>query len=145
MLSNRKEYNRDYREKHIDEERERNRKWYLEHKYRKNQKDKIRRMNIRKKAIQIVSKNNIPYCVGCGCDDIRLLEINHINGGGYKERVRKGAKLLYCNIISGERKIDDLDIRCKPCNSIHYLELKCGEKLPFNITWTKDRYSPNIS
>jgi hypothetical protein len=34
--------------------------------------------------LNIISNNN-PYCIRCGCDDIRLLEINHKNGGGNQE------------------------------------------------------------
>ena len=39
-----------------------------------------------KKAIKILGGK----CVECGCSDIRVLEIDHINGDGGKERKQKG-------------------------------------------------------
>ena len=41
---------------------------------------------------------------------------------------------LYHDIASGKRKTDDLELLCKPCNAIHYLELKFG-KLPMRVIW----------
>ena len=45
----------------------------------------------------------------------------------------KGSSFIRA-IVLGDRKIDDLNILCRPCNSLHYLELKHG-KLPYKITW----------
>jgi hypothetical protein len=70
-------------------------------------------------------------CVRCGCDRPELLEINHKNGGGRKDLV---GKWFYRAIVKLERDTGDLELLCRPCNAIHYLELKHGP-LPFRMTW----------
>jgi len=73
-------------------------------------------------------------CVRCGCNDIRLLEVNHKNGGGVKEMKKSKYGNVGLEVIYGNRKTDDLELLCRPCNSIHYLELKYG-KLPMEVSW----------
>ena len=81
--------------------------------------------------------NNKPHCVRCGCDDVRLLEINHKDGGGNRELQQGKAKTeFYQGILKGTRKTDDLEILCRVCNSLHYLESKFG-KLPFKVLYNK--------
>jgi hypothetical protein len=94
------------------------------------------RNKLRKRALLTISENL--QCVRCGCDKFECLEINHKNGGGAKEvKSRKGNNQTnYMDIIKGRRGIDDLEILCKPCNGIHYLEMKYGV-LPYSITWEK--------
>lgn len=61
-------------------------------------------------------------CVNCGCDDIKALEFNHINGGGSDERRKNNgglSKKLYLDIVAGRR--NDIDLRCKVCNALHCL------------------------
>jgi hypothetical protein len=75
-------------------------------------------------------------CITCGCDDLQALEFNHINGGGYTEHFKHGGcqKQLYLDILF-DRRID-IDLRCRVCNSLHYLvELK-GLKNRWKIIWT---------
>ena len=86
----------------------------------------------RKAALRTVAQNIKPRCVRCGCDDTRLLEINHRNGGGRKDYAR--GRHLYHEIKMGIRPIDDLEILCKPCNALHFLELKYGA-LPMKVSW----------
>jgi hypothetical protein len=88
---------------------------------------------LRLKALQKVARSDTPICVYCGCDDIRLLEINHIKGGGRKEIAEKKVG-FYKDIVSGKRSVEDLNIACKVSNAKHYLELKYG-LLPFTIKW----------
>lgn len=77
--------------------------------------------------------NNNPVCENCGCDDLRLLEINHINGGGTQEREKGKASHKFAqDIYMGRRSVDDLNLLCKICNALHYLEMKFG-KLPFEV------------
>ena len=92
--------------------------------------------NARKSALMLVGNGNV-FCLYCGCDDVKILEINHKNGQGNKE-LQKGkyASKFYWDIIMLRRKTDDLNILCKICNALHYLELKYG-KLPFKITYFK--------
>lgn len=72
-------------------------------------------------------------CSNCKCDNHNLLEINHINGGGRKEGLF-GKKMVDA-IISGRRDTDDLNLLCRVCNTLHYVELKYG-KLPYKILWS---------
>ena len=80
-------------------------------------------------------------CNRCGCNDLKLLEINHINGGGrqeYKNSTHHGNVHFHRLIVTGRRKINDLELLCRPCNSIHYLELKFKRPLPMQVVWTGD-------
>jgi ribosomal protein L37E len=90
---------------------------------------------IRKKRLFFKISGSInPVCVRCGCDDIRLLEVNHKNGGGGKELADKSSTCMHHDIISGRRPVDDLEPLCRACNAIHYLELKYGP-LPMKVIW----------
>jgi hypothetical protein len=62
-------------------------------------------------------------CVNCGCDDLRILEINHKNGGGSKEykQVKAGHRFHYL-IRSRKRSTTDLEVRCRVCNALDYIE-----------------------
>ena len=85
-------------------------------------------------AMQVISGGRMA-CVRCNCDDKRLLEINHKNGGGGKEmQAGKASHRFYIDIARLRRSSEDLEILCRVCNAEHYLELKYG-KLPFRIVW----------
>lgn len=96
---------------------------------------KEKRKRVKSVVLNILSNGN-PHCVRCGCDDIRLLEVNHKNGGGHQESKDK-TRLLFTEIFTGRRKTDDLELLCRVCNAWHYLELKYG-KLPYNIIYHKE-------
>ena len=93
------------------------------------------RVLVRKRVFFRISGSITPQCVRCGCDDTRLLEINHKNGGGGKE-MQKGKKSFrfYLDIANGIRTTDDLELLCRPCNAIHALELRFGQ-LPMKVVW----------
>ena len=117
------EYERRYRETHREQIREKSRR-----------QGKVHRKKMRIAILNIISNNN-PCCVRCGCDDIRLLEINHKNGNGNKELQNgKATYKFYRGIYASKRRIDDLELLCRVCNSRHYLEMKYG-KLPYEITY----------
>lgn len=69
-------------------------KWYQEH------KTEIRelRRDIRKLAISILGGK----CAVCGIEDYRVLQIDHINGGGNKENKRIGPDGIRKRVIAGE-------------------------------------------
>lgn len=99
--------------------------------YRKSQVQKIKRL-----ALSIIDPKL--RCARCGCDDMRFLEKNHKNGGGNKEAKSRGRfTLSNYEIIKGIRKTDDLEILCKPCNHIHFLELKHNSKTGLETVWNK--------
>lgn len=76
-------------------------------------------------------------CASCGCDDLRILEINHINGGGNKSmKDRSNTKQLYRKIIKHVNPTSEYNVLCRPCNALHYVQeiLKIsGHK----ISWSK--------
>ena len=66
-------------------------------------------------------------CSRCGIRDKRVLQFNHINGGGSKEH-RKGGVIaqkrnkFYRDIIEGKRT--DINLLCANCNQIYEYEQK---------------------
>jgi hypothetical protein len=104
------------------------RKNNLEH-FTKQSHDSQQRLRL--KALNIVGRGKL-QCSNCGIipSNIRLLEINHINGGGYKEVGTDNHK-FYRLILSGKRPTDDLNILCKLCNQAHFIERNFGVK--YNI------------
>lgn len=85
---------------------------------------------VRLQALQMISGLEVPECYMCGCNDLRVLEVNHKNGGGSQEykSLRKKGRTIYFVIVKGYRKVDDLEILCKVCNAIHYVEQRFGLK-----------------
>jgi len=81
-------------------------------------------------------------CAKCGCDDTRFLEVNHIKGGGAKERnsYKKDGHDFGNNMIllihKGKRGIEDLNLLCRACNSLDHLERVHG-KTGLRVMWEK--------
>ena len=94
-----------------------------QNKWGKNNRIKKREWN-RQLRIKVLIKLG-GKCVNCGCNDLNALEINHINGGGRQEQIKKYNRshraFLYA-ILLGKRPTNDLEITCKVCNSLHYLK-----------------------
>jgi len=157
----RREYAKKWREKNAQKRRTWEREWYQKNKkeckerlyswrqkhpkarkieaqkYYQNHKQEIQRKALKKyyedklEAFQMISKKKIPECINCGCRDLRVLEINHKNGFGTKERKEKripGTR-FYGMIVQGKRSIEDLEITCRVCNARHYC------KREFGIDW----------
>ena len=61
-------------------------------------------------------------CVGCGISDPRLLQVNHVNGGGLQEVKGLTTHQFYRKILKGERKTDDLNLLCANCNVLYEYE-----------------------
>ena len=128
-------YGRKWYEQHKDRYKKWGRETYERHKeeYRKKAREKYKlrkekqrkyQQEIKLQALNIISKGRI-YCENCGCKDIRVLEINHINGKTEEEKIkRKGGILLYHDIIRNRRKIDDLNILCTICNWAYFIKQK---------------------
>ena len=77
-------------------------------------------------------------CVNCGCDVFEFLEVNHKNGGGYKEQKETKCNNVVNRVIYKHRKIDDLEVTCHVCNHLHYLIRKNPKQAKgFKIFWTK--------
>jgi hypothetical protein len=70
-------------------------------------------------VLQKISNKRIPECIKCKEKDIRVLEVNHLNG--YNDKIHERIQ-IYRKIINGERKISDLEVRCSNCNVLYEYE-----------------------
>ncbi len=81
-------------------------------------------------------------CAMCGCDDTRFLEVNHIRGGGSKERgayqneKRNESHNMILFIHNGKRGLEDLNLLCRACNSLDHLERVYGHT-GLRVVWDK--------
>ena len=85
-------------------------------------------------------------CANCGCDDPRFLEINHIKGGGNQEHKKRGKNVtrnMILLIYLKKRGIEDLNILCKICNALDYLERKYGHTR-LRVVWDKPVTNPPV-
>lgn len=90
-----------------------------------------------KKRLHVLNLLGGPTCVYCGCDDIKALEINHKCGGGCEEYKKGAGTAIVDDIWFGRRSVENLEVVCRPCNSIHYMKLKGIEG--WKITWIGDK------
>lgn len=76
---------------------------------------------LRKQALEKIAEfhGKSVQCFNCGCLEFKLLQIDHINGGGYQEIKTNWSKFIRA-ITKGERKLDDLAILCSVCNICKY-------------------------
>ena len=62
-------------------------------------------------------------CIRCGYDkDVRALQLDHINGHGYKDRLRVGCKIHRYYIKNLEESKLVLQVLCANCNKIKQIE-----------------------
>jgi hypothetical protein len=88
----------------IEEER---RKWREQHR------------RVRERAMDVLGGKR---CVNCGCDEVSLLEINHINGGGRAMAKMRQNRQLYRDIAKGRVELGDYNVLCRVCNALHYIQ-----------------------
>jgi hypothetical protein len=74
-------------------------------------------------------------CCQCGCTDRRILEINHIEGGGRKENLNNRRKRFFNDIINNENRCEKYNILCRVCNAQHYVEQILGIK-GHTVSWS---------
>jgi len=81
-------------------------------------------------------------CAMCGCDDTRFLEVNHIRGGGTKERIayrnekHNESHNMILLIHNGKRGLEYLNLLCRACNSLDHLERVHGNT-GLRVVWDK--------
>lgn len=63
-------------------------------------------------------------CVNCGCDDARILELNHIRGGGRKDRAKTQncSAAIYRKALKDPNRKKKYNILCRICNALHYVQ-----------------------
>lgn len=111
-----------------DKQAERFRSKYSPYRSRRYSKDRFA-------LFQKLSGKEVPECKYCGCDVYAALELNHINGGGSKDKRENRTLDIVHEIIKGTRDINDYNIACRVCNAKHYAEKKWGIK--WTVTFIK--------
>jgi len=111
--------NQVYQEKH--------RKYGMEY-FQKNKaniifKRKEQYMTLKVKALSHYSGGGIPHCVRCGIDDIDVLCLDHINGGGTKERRGTPRKDIH-RILHCKNYPEGYQTLCANCNLKKEMELR---------------------
>jgi len=125
-----------YKQRYYQENKIHCQRYYQEHKEEHREYSRRNYQEIRKKAMLTVGRGILECSAGCGCDDMRFLEINHINGGGNKELKNiRGNVNFYRKIYHGEIKTENLNLLCRVCNTRHFCELKAGTTLPYTISF----------
>lgn len=67
---------------------------------------------VRLKALEVLGN----VCVRCGFDDVRALQIDHVNGGGSQERLKEDNRRMYVRIAGGDT--EGYQVLCANCNWI---------------------------
>jgi len=138
MASDRRDYNRKYYQEHKEHILSTNKKYRQEHKeqdkrwratYTKKHYDEIRQIHWKRKLKVVEMLGG--KCRRCGEMDIRVLQVNHINGGGRRDPL--GKTDLYLEIVQGRRPIDDLELLCANCNIIY--EYEVGHRRVYLPNW----------
>lgn len=115
-----KEYKLEYRLKNKEKMKEYQKKYRLTDNYKKSQ-NKCRRKK-RDEVIELLGGK----CVYCGIIDFRVLQVDHINGGGSAERksgaYRAGHSYHVINSIKNDEK--KYQLLCANCNWIKRYENK---------------------
>lgn len=97
------------------------RRAYQRAQYRKHEQREFHRREIIR--LQLLARFG-SVCCRCGFDDIRALQLDHIHGGGHKERCSMGSGTYYRKIL----KLSELELHgkfqllCANCNWIKHLE-----------------------
>lgn len=95
-------------------------------------------INRKVRAMKLVSDAR---CEKCGCDELDYLEYNHKGGGGakeFREYYKQNGNYLGMTdlLLSGKRKPDGLEILCRVCNAVEFLERKNNNHAGrYNIQW----------
>lgn len=153
----RKEWISEYKKKWKKDNPDYYHKYYLRNKkemYEKHKKYKIKhadKLAAKRRELYSVRKVKFfemiggPKCVYCGCEEAKILEVNHIEGvrvwlkkqGKSDQMTRKQmhfvfGRALMDRVVRGELSPEGLEVVCKVCNAAHYVKLKFG--IDYKIT-----------
>lgn len=95
-----------------------NRRAYYAHPERMKELRKARARQIKLKVLSMLSKG-MPVCKCCGETTIEFLAVDHIHGGGLKERRetgRKGGGAFYLHVLKIENPHVRYQVLCHNCN-----------------------------
>lgn len=111
------EHSRAYRERYPDKIKEQRKRLHSSRKYR------------------ALCKVGEPVCCSCGCNEVDFLEFNHKDGNGCQEFKENSASMID-KILTHGRTTDDLNILCRVCNALEYLERRNEASAKrYTISW----------
>lgn len=118
-----------YLEKNSDKVRDRVRNFHFANKERRNERQK-ELANIRKIRCLIRYSSDPPFCICCNEKEIKFLSIDHINGGGNKQKKELGGSgdKLYRWIIKSNFP-SLFQTLCFNCNQAKGIYGNCPHKL----------------
>lgn len=97
---------------------------------------KARRLQYNKRKVRAMKMVGKVKCSRCGCNELDFLEFNHKNGGGCKEFRETKYMAMTDKLLTGKRKPDGLEILCRVCNALEFLERKNNKASKrFKIKW----------
>lgn len=97
---------------------------------------RVRKKQYNSRKLRAMNLAGGAKCIRCGCDEFSFLEFNHKNGGGCKDWRESGGVAMVDRILTGKRNTDDLEIVCRVCNALDFLERKNNQSAKrFQIKW----------
>jgi hypothetical protein len=105
-------------------------------KYKRRNRENYLRYRV--KALQMVSGSETPTCAECGCDDPRVLQLDHQDGGGGRDAAATPGGLhgVYIEIVKNRRLVSDFRVLCGPDNWLAHLEKLYPDLVgQFKIVW----------
>lgn len=92
-------------------------RFYDNHKEQRRAETRNYNLRLRRAVFELLGGK----CSNCGYEDWRALQIDHINGGGCKDRIKRGfyIKKVMSEILAGEQKYQLL---CANCNWVKRYE-----------------------
>ncbi len=117
----------EYRERRKMQSQGYRRKYYESHREKWKEYGRAYRRRTKQRAMEILGGAK---CVYCGCNILDFLEINHKNPIGKKNKsptVRRGGIGFWSLIVQGKVDTSNLEVTCKVCNTLHYLQHRYGE------------------
>lgn len=72
--------------------------WFRTHKLELNEKTRASRLRTKIKVLTHYGNGKLA-CIRCGSEGIAHLSLDHINGGGHAERLKRGSNGIYLNLI----------------------------------------------
>lgn len=107
----------EYREKNREAINEKNRQRYADNKVKEQMRQQRRRFVLKLEVLSHYSQCGDAVCACCGEDEIEFLSIDHINGGGIKQRKKLGRSgWSFYLWLKSNNFPDGFRVLCHNCN-----------------------------